>query len=561
MDTVKFIILIFLFTVSIKTTNAQNSVVLDSTFGVNGKTSTTISPEGNLNSLPSSIRQDDGKIIVAYQFSNYPVLLRYLPDGDLDSTWGQNGIVRTIDSTSQRNVVLDLHLLDNDQVLLTGYRYLQSGGGFNNIIIKYNSDGSLDQSFGINGTANYAHPIDIIPSPSATLFVPRSSFVLGAKIYVAGTDNYQNNYGFIAFDLNTGALDTTFGNNNRLSTDFGWNNNTASHIVCRTTDDNKIRAFIGYRVYQLLPDFQVDTNGGFGNNGFIEFPCGITIGSGGGIAHGLEGFSIVKPNKDHNKHNESFFVTSLDYGGCNLNNQGIVAKYHSNGDLDISFANNGMLNFDFRRDTTERTYINSVRVLSNDYILVSGGIYKNTYEQTTGKVTKQFAMALFDSNGNPINSFGNFGNVYRENYFHTTDSIDYLTNSFIQEDDKIVLVGFTPHFYIYDPSPQGLLEGNMSVILSRYTIQGISEGGGVDLNQETKNNFTIYPNPTNSILNIQSDKVIQKVSIYNYLGELVIQENGQALNQINVEQLNKGIYVIRMTGKDGNVFNGKFVKE
>jgi len=210
MNTVKLIILIFIFTVSIKT-NAQNSVVLDSTFGVNGKTSTTISPEGYLNSLPSSIRQDDGKIIVAYQFSNYPVLLRYLPDGDLDSTWGQNGIVRAIDSTTQRNVVLDLHLLANNQVLLTGYQLIQSGG-YDNFIIKYNSDGSLDQSFGINGTANYAHPIDIIPSPSATLFTPRSSFVLGAKIYIAGTDNLQNKYGFIAFDLNTGALDNTFGN-------------------------------------------------------------------------------------------------------------------------------------------------------------------------------------------------------------------------------------------------------------------------------------------------------------------------------------------------------------
>jgi len=268
----------------------------------------------------------------------------------------------------------------------------------------------------------------------------------------------------------------------------------------------------------------------------------------------------VRPNKDYTKHNESFFVTGLDYS-CNLNNQGIVAKYHPNGDLDISFANNGMLNFDFRRDTTENNYISTVRVLNNDYILVSGGVYKNTYEQTTGKVTKQFAMALFDSNGNPINSFGNFGNVYRENYFHTTDSIDYLTNSFIQEDDKIVLVGFTPRFYIYDPSPQGLLEGNMSVILSRYTIQGISEGGGVGLTKETKKDFTIFPNPTNSILNIQSNNPIQKVSVYNYLGELVLEENGQALNQINVEQLNKGIYVVRMTGKDGNVFNGKFVKE
>ncbi|PWH85343.1 T9SS type A sorting domain-containing protein [Brumimicrobium oceani] len=48
---------------------------------------------------------------------------------------------------------------------------------------------------------------------------------------------------------------------------------------------------------------------------------------------------------------------------------------------------------------------------------------------------------------------------------------------------------------------------------------------------------------------------------HNYLGELIIGKNGQSNNQINVEQLNKGIYVIRMAGKSGSYFTGKFVKE
>jgi len=422
-------------------------------------------------------------------------------------------------------------------------------------IIKYNPDGSLDLTFGTNGVVNYTLPPN-------THLVPQSSFVYNGKIYLTGQLPIQLKYNILAFDINNGALDTTFGNNGVLQTDFGGY--FSYRFTCFVTDSNKLRAHLGGRIYQLLPDFQVDINGSFGANGFIDLPCGLGMSSPSGFRHSPVGYTSGEQT-EITPIDTGFLITGVSFNCPSRNKKGLVVKYFENGDVNTGFGNNGMFEVDFRRDTSEGNYINSVRVLSNGYFLVSGGVYVGTALDTLDKVSQKFAMALFDENGNPVNSFGNIGNVYREDYFHTADSLDWLANSFIQEDGKVVLMGFTPHYDPYDfqthgTSGWGAID-NISINLSRYTIQGISEGGGVGLNQETKNDFNIYPNPTNSILNIQSNKPIQTISIYNYLGELVIQENGQALNQINVEQFNKGIYVIRLKGENGWIFNEKFVKE
>src|SRR5690554_4584601 len=116
--------------------NAQHSVVLDSTFGVNGKVRTLIQPKGNIQMGLLSVHQDDGKILTASNFANYPVLVRYLPNGDLDGTWGQNGIVRVINNS--KNLLSGVMQLDNGQIFLT-YRKENSAGGFyDHEIAKFN---------------------------------------------------------------------------------------------------------------------------------------------------------------------------------------------------------------------------------------------------------------------------------------------------------------------------------------------------------------------------------------------------------------------------------------
>ena len=67
----------------------------------------------------------------------------------------------------------------------------------------------------------------------------------------------------------------------------------------------------------------------------------------------------------------------------------------------------------------------------------------------------------------------------------------------------------------------------------------------------------IYPNPTDNYLFIEGNKNPISISVYNLLGVEVITKS--TTNKINVSELSKGIYIIKIS--DGkNLINKKFVK-
>ena len=73
-------------------------------------------------------------------------------------------------------------------------------------------------------------------------------------------------------------------------------------------------------------------------------------------------------------------------------------------------------------------------------------------------------------------------------------------------------------------------------------------------------NIVIYPNPTNSILNIKGEfNSLEKIAVYNMLGQVVMENvvSGNE-NQLNVSSLANGIYQIRFMDSKKTV---KFVKE
>ena len=73
------------------------------------------------------------------------------------------------------------------------------------------------------------------------------------------------------------------------------------------------------------------------------------------------------------------------------------------------------------------------------------------------------------------------------------------------------------------------------------------------------NKLTLFPNPTNEILKLKSNSFIDKVIISDFLGKVILVETNNA-NEINVESLSKGIYIIEaISGKD--TFFSKFIKE
>lgn len=117
---------------------------LDNTFGDSGSVLTDI---GDYSSLPTRvILQDDGRILVAgrKQASSYEgVVVRYNADGSLDESFGDAGI--SVHQIS--GIFVDLALLDDGKILASG------NSGSNPVLMKLNSDGSRDNTFGNNGRA------------------------------------------------------------------------------------------------------------------------------------------------------------------------------------------------------------------------------------------------------------------------------------------------------------------------------------------------------------------------------------------------------------------------
>ncbi|MFD2519221.1 M4 family metallopeptidase [Salinimicrobium flavum] len=83
--------------------------------------------------------------------------------------------------------------------------------------------------------------------------------------------------------------------------------------------------------------------------------------------------------------------------------------------------------------------------------------------------------------------------------------------------------------------------------------------------QDTASEFEMYPNPAVSVLNVRiDDKLIRKLAIYNYNGKLLRMSTyptGGSEEQISVEGLINGVYVLKLHTADGTVYDGRFVKE
>ena len=78
--------------------------------------------------------------------------------------------------------------------------------------------------------------------------------------------------------------------------------------------------------------------------------------------------------------------------------------------------------------------------------------------------------------------------------------------------------------------------------------------------KEINKEFVIYPNPTQSILNINTDILYSNIEIINTLGQVVF-ESGE-INEINLSNFRAGIYFIYLKNKKGNILKvNKFIKK
>lgn len=203
---------------------------LDSTFGQGGKVTTgfgNLVPGGQVNGVPfASLQQSDGKIIVVGQVGVLPnlateavALVRYLPNGSLDSTFGNGGIALAA-WDNYINYGYSLALMSDGRIVVAGEEQSNTASFDRFGIARFNPNGTLDTTFG--GTGMVTTEFFSAPQPG----VREAAFAViiqGDGKIVAGGSAQQAGRSQPVFTALTrynldGSLDATFGSGGKVMT-------------------------------------------------------------------------------------------------------------------------------------------------------------------------------------------------------------------------------------------------------------------------------------------------------------------------------------------------------
>lgn len=80
-----------------------------------------------------------------------------------------------------------------------------------------------------------------------------------------------------------------------------------------------------------------------------------------------------------------------------------------------------------------------------------------------------------------------------------------------------------------------------------------------DFSINNDNNIKVFPNPSSTIFKIVSNTNIDKITIFDTLGKEILTQT-QNNNEVNIEKLSKGIYLIEITSENEKVYK-KLIKE
>ena len=166
------ILTVFTFSVS-----AQQAGDLDPTFGNGGK---VIDGRGNV--FEAVAVQVDGKIVSAGSTGEGLVAVaRYNPDGTPDLTFGSGGLVTT-NMDHDAEGALSVAIQPDGKITVLGCgAYFSDDWSCTNFLVRYNPNGSLDTTFGFDGIVNlagYGLANDLAIQPDGKIVIPGSDVVI-----------------------------------------------------------------------------------------------------------------------------------------------------------------------------------------------------------------------------------------------------------------------------------------------------------------------------------------------------------------------------------------------
>lgn len=200
---------------------------LDTSFDGDGKLTITVG--GEFNAATSVIQQSDGKLVVAGFNTDDRVttdfaLVRYNEDGSLDTSFDSDGVLTTEIGSSDDTAFSMIQQADGKLVVSGFSRHFSNGLNDDFALVRYNTDGSLDTSFGSGGKLTTAIGTNVDYGQSV---IQQSD----GKLVVAGS-SYSDNLDLALARYNAnGSLDASFGNGGKLITAISSANDYGYSII------------------------------------------------------------------------------------------------------------------------------------------------------------------------------------------------------------------------------------------------------------------------------------------------------------------------------------------
>ncbi|WP_445454526.1 T9SS type A sorting domain-containing protein [Flavobacterium sp. 25HG05S-40] len=211
-----------------------------------------------------------------------------------------------------------------------------------------------------------------------------------------------------------------------------------------------------------------------------------------------------------------------------------VMKADSNGNIQWQKSLGGSNNeyFGLIKKTTDNGYVVLGSTASND------GDVSGNHQTTT--LTEDYWLIRLSENGTVLwkKCYGGYGS-------------DIASGIQVTNDNGYILSGYTNSFNGDITSNNGQLDAWVVKL----------GADGLSTSDLRLNDFSVYPNPAQNILNITSkaNLPIDKIAIADTSGRIIMEQNSNP-NQLNVEKLSIGIYLLQVSSGEKH-YQTKFIKK
>ncbi len=472
--------------------------MLDVSFATTGVVTTTFSTL-NAQALAVTV-QPDGKILAGgYRYNSFVmsdfVLARYNSNGTFDNSFGTSGKVFT-DFAGNDDGAHCIALQSDGKILLAGEALV--GSFFRFAIARYNTNGTLDNSFGVSGKVTST-------VTAGDAYIKSIAIQSDGKIVVAGYATNPGTAFITARYLSNGALDATFGTGGITSYVFGSGGLNEGRSVTLQADGKIVVAGgttgFGADMFALI---RYKTNGildsTFDSDGVLASLVSGSLAQANGVA--LQGNKIVVVGK-------SFNGSDYDFA---------LARFNSNGAIDSTFDSDGFQTTDFSFNGDECT---SLIIQPDSKIICAGSSFINSSNPSW-----DFTLARYHPNGGIDSTFDADGKV---NTDMLSQSYDGAAAVALQPDGKIVASGFASN---------------------AFTVARYLSGLTTSINEKHSELFAkVFPNPSTGLFRINLDKPVHDgiLIVRNALGEIIVTEKvtGDDL-ALNLNHVHQGIYFVTL---------------